>query len=58
MTNDPIVSEVRETRRRILESFGWDHHKLLADVIKRQAASGRKTVSFDGREKARNPPTR
>ena len=44
MTDDPIVAEVRNARRQILESYGWDYHKMLRDAMKRQAESGRHVV--------------
>ena len=44
MTDDPIVSEVREARREILESHGWDCRRMLQDAMKRQNESGRNVV--------------
>lgn len=45
MTDDPIVAEVRKARREILESYGWDYRRMLADAMKRQQESGRPVVS-------------
>ncbi|MCK6486498.1 MAG: hypothetical protein HUU22_12575 [Phycisphaerae bacterium] len=45
MKDDPIVAEVRKARREILESYGWDYRKMLADAMKRQQESGRPVVS-------------
>jgi hypothetical protein len=50
MKTDPIVAEVRKSRQKILESYGWDFDKMSQDVMKRQWNSGRKVVTFDGRK--------
>ena len=42
--NDPIVTEVREQRRKILESYDWDLRKMSEDVMKRQFEGGRNVV--------------
>lgn len=34
--DDPIVAEVRQARKEILESFGGDLEAMLRDVIRRQ----------------------
>ena len=36
MFDDPIVAEVRQVRREILESFGGDLEAMLRDVRRRQ----------------------
>ena len=53
MMNDPIVTEVREQRRKILESYDWDLRKMSEDVMKRQFKTGRKVVSIG---KIETPP--
>ena len=45
MTNDPIVKEVREARRRILESYGNDYRAYLAALAERQKTHGERLVS-------------
>jgi hypothetical protein len=45
MHDDPIVAEVRERRRDILESYDWDFEKMSRDVMKRQWQSGHDVVS-------------
>lgn len=47
--NDPIVTEVREQRMKILESYDWDFRKMSRDIMKRQFRSGHKVVSFGKR---------
>lgn len=47
--NDPIVAEVREQRRKILESYDWDFRKMSRDAMKRQFEGGRNVVSFEKR---------
>ena len=34
--DDPIVAEVRQARKEILESFGGDYDAMLRDVRRRQ----------------------
>lgn len=34
--DDPIVAEVRQARREILDSFGGDYKAMLRDVRRRQ----------------------
>ncbi len=40
-----IVEEVRNARRKILESFGGDFERYCRDVMKRQGSSGHRVVS-------------
>lgn len=42
--DDPIVAEVRQARREILESYGGDFKAMMRDVMKRQYESGREVV--------------
>ena len=46
---DPIVEEVREARRELLERFGNDLHALVRHLREEQAKSGRPAVSFPPR---------
>ncbi len=45
MKDDPIVAEVRQRRREILESYDGDFEKMSKDVMERQWKSGHKVVS-------------
>ncbi|MEI8206678.1 MAG: hypothetical protein WCG03_07360 [Kiritimatiellales bacterium] len=49
MKTDPIVEEVRETRRKQAEKFQFDLRKIFADAKSREATSGHRLVSFAGR---------
>lgn len=42
--DDPIVAEVRQARKEILESYGGDFEAMMRDVMKRQYESGREIV--------------
>ena len=41
MREDPIVAEVREARRRILERHGYDLHALFRELKRHERDSGR-----------------
>ncbi|MBM3290449.1 MAG: hypothetical protein FJY92_09880 [Candidatus Hydrogenedentes bacterium] len=45
MVEDPIVEEVRHVREALAAKYGFDIKAILAAARKRQAKSGRKTVS-------------
>jgi hypothetical protein len=45
MTCDPILAEIRAVREAYSEKFGGDVKAMLADIRKRQNASGREVVS-------------
>ena len=45
MIKDPIVEEVREARKKIMESYNNDIHAYLTDIIKRQKTHGDRLVS-------------
>ena len=47
--HDPIVEEIREIRHRLAAKFDNDIHRICEDIRKRQAASGRPTVSLPKR---------
>ena len=49
MKNDPIVEEVRETRRKRAEKFQFDIKKIFADAKSREATSGHPLVGCMGR---------
>lgn len=42
--DDPIVAEVRQARKEILESYGGDFEAMMRDVMKRQYESGREIL--------------
>lgn len=44
MKTDPIVSEVRATRRKILESHSWDFRKMASAAIERQNSGNRLVI--------------
>ncbi len=50
MTNDPIVDEVRQARKEILESYNGDYKAMLRDMMKKQWESGHKVVSLKKKE--------
>ena len=41
MNEDPIVAEVRRIRERRASRFGYDIHKIFADLIARRDAEDR-----------------
>ena len=43
---DEILSEVRRIREAYAAEFGYDIQKMVEDLKRRQAESGRKVVSF------------
>jgi hypothetical protein len=46
MFEDTIVAEIRAIRERHTRLFNYDLREIAADLKKRQAQSGRKTVSY------------
>lgn len=50
MWKDEIVEEVRRIRDAQAAKFNYDIDAIVADARKRQAESGRKTVSFPPRK--------
>lgn len=42
---DPVVAEIHETRRKMLEECGGDHRKLMQQVAERQQTSGKTILS-------------
>jgi hypothetical protein len=49
MEVDPIIAELRKTRDELAKRFNYDVHAIIEDMRQRQAASGRKGVSFPPR---------
>jgi len=45
MYTDPIIDEIREFRDQYAARFNYDVKAMLDDIRRRQAESGRKTVS-------------
>jgi hypothetical protein len=46
MNSDPIVEEIHRIRAEMLARFNGDLHALVEDARRRQAASGRSSVTF------------
>ena len=42
---DPVVAEIHEVRRRLLEASGGDIAKFRQGLLERQSAAGRRIVS-------------
>jgi hypothetical protein len=49
MVEDSIVAEVRQARDALAKRFNYDLRAMIEDARRRQAASGRKVVSFQPR---------
>ena len=49
MWDDPIVTEVRRTRERLAEQFGFDVSAIFADLRKRQAKLGSRLIRRERR---------
>jgi len=56
MATDSIVAEVRQARDALAKRFNYDLRAIIEDARRRQAASGRKVVSFPPKP-ARRPPS-
>jgi hypothetical protein len=50
MWKDPIVTETRLLREQYANQFGHNADAIFQDIIQRQAASGKKLVSFEHRK--------
>ncbi len=48
--NDPIVEEIHQIRKQIMEEHDNDLHKLFDHLRKNQALSGRTVVSHPPRQ--------
>ena len=55
MWQDPIVKATRELREQYASQFDHDPDAIFEDIRKRQAASGKKLVSFPARKPASKP---
>jgi hypothetical protein len=55
MWDDPIVDEVRSTRERLAEKFGFDVHAIFADLRERQAKLGARLVRRGKKPQAEQP---
>lgn len=49
MWKDPIVTETRSLREQYANQFGHNADAIFQDILQRQAASGKKLVSFQRR---------
>ena len=49
MWKDPIVTETRSLREQYANQFGHNADAIFQDILLRQAASGKKLVSFPHR---------
>lgn len=49
MASDSIIAEVRQAREELAKRFNYDLRAMIQDARDRQAASGRKVVSFPPR---------
>jgi hypothetical protein len=50
MWKDPIVTETRSLREQYANQFDHNSDAIFQDILQRQAASGKKLVSFQHRE--------
>jgi len=50
MWKDPIVTETRSLREQYANQFAHNADAIFQDILRRQAASGKKLVSFKHRE--------
>jgi hypothetical protein len=55
MWQDPIVTETRQLREEYANQFAHDADAIFQDILRRQAASGKKLVSFKPRKPASIP---
>lgn len=46
MAVDSVLKEIRQIREALAERFNYDLRAIVEDARKRQAASGRRVVSF------------
>ncbi len=49
MWKDPVVTETRSLREQYANQFGHNTDAIFQDILQRQAASGKKLVSFQRR---------
>jgi len=53
MSEDPIVSEVRQVREQLAREFNFDVHAIFEDLQKRQLLAGPRLVRRQGAKKAK-----
>ena len=58
MALDSIIAEVRQAREELAKRFNYDLRAMIRDARDRQAASGRRVVSFPPRPVRRTTGTR
>ena len=59
MREDPIVTEVHAAREAIAKRFGYDMRKIVADLMKKQAARAKSAKSTRAKTtKAKARPTK
>jgi len=58
MWQDPIVTETRALREQYAKQFNHDADAIFEDILRRQAASDKKLVSFPAREPVESIPAR
>jgi hypothetical protein len=55
MKPDPVISEIRRVREAYAERFAGDIQAMLADLRRRQQASGRAVVNRPPRQAKQSP---
>ena len=55
MWKDPIVTETRSLREEYANQFDHNADAIFQDILQRQAAPGKKLVSFQHREPVLSP---
>jgi hypothetical protein len=50
MRKDPIVTETRSLREQYANQFGHNADAIFQDILRRQAESGKKLISFAHRK--------
>jgi len=50
MWQDPIVKETRSLREQCANQFGHNADAIFQGILRRQAASGKKLISFEHRK--------
>ncbi len=54
MWEDPILEELHRIREEHAKSFNYDFKAIFADWQKRQAASGKRLVSLQPKQRSNN----
>jgi hypothetical protein len=57
MAADSIITEVRRAREELAKRFNYDLREMIRDARQRQAAGGRRVVSFPPRPVRKTPST-